>query len=634
MVALGFLAGIIFPPFVVVLGVPRAYAYTAPFIGACLLAGLAVGGCHYLLARTIVGKRERQFRSLVHNASDIIVVIDERGAVRFHTPSLKEILGHAPRTSLAADLLSMVHPDDRRTARDQIRSVVTDATRTRTTLRVRLRHRDGSWRSFEAEITDLLDDPHVAGIVLNARDVTDRVALEEQLAHQALHDPLTGLANRALFLDRVEHAVSGRSRNATDGAPTVLFIDLDDFKTVNDSLGHARGDELLVAVADRLSRCLRHVDTAARLGGDEFAILVEDAVDPEAATSVARRVLEVLSLPLSLGVVDVAVAASIGIAKADGTSSAQELLRNADVAMYAAKSRGKNRYEHFDASMHRRAVHRLSLKADLGRPLERGELFVVYQPIVDLRGGSTVGFEALLRWRHPQRGLVGPLGFIPFAEETGLIVPIGQFVLEQACAEARTLQAHRPEIYVSVNVSGTQLRHPRIVEDIASALSASGLSPGSLTLELTESVLMHDTDATADVLHRIKALGIRVAIDDFGTGYSSLGYLRRFPVDVLKIDRSFITELGHGPDRSALTRGIVSLARSLQVETVAEGIEDAHQLADLQTLECNLGQGYYFARPLTAVDLQALLAAPDDERDVPAGQRPAAFLRPLGDGAH
>ena len=685
MVGLGLFAGVVFPAFVVLLGVPSSYAYTPPFIAACLLAGYVVGACNHLLVRAVLGRtlrllsrrlqqvgqgidqatmcatigaglphatripvdsddeigqtaaafnqlldaleREQQFRSLIHNASDIIVIIDRRGVVRFHTPSLSTALGYPLDEVLDASILSVIHPGDKQVTFDRIANLTQSPAGTGTTISVRVQHRDGSWRSFEAEATNLLQDPHVAGIVFSARDITDRVELAAQLERQALYDPLTGLANRGLFLNRVEHAVAACERMDAARVPTVLFIDLDDFKTINDSLGHVSGDELLVAVAERLSLCLRRVDTAARLGGDEFAILIQDAADPETATSVAQRILEVLALPLSLAAVDVAVSASIGIARADGTCSAQELLRNADVAMYAAKSRGKNRFELFDSSMHQRALHRLGLKADLNQALERQELFVAYQPIVDLRTGDICGFEALLRWQHPERGLISPLDFIWFAEETGLIVPIGKFVLDQACAQARLVQAHRSDLGVSVNVSGAQLRHPGIVDDIASALANAELPPECLTVELTESVLMHDTDATIDVLHRIKALGVRVAVDDFGTGYSSLGYLRRFPVDVLKIDRSFVMDLGHGANRSTLTRGIVNLARSLHVETVAEGIEDADQLADLRTLECNLGQGYYFARPLTAAGLQELLQS-GNSTALPAARSTTSPLHP------
>jgi diguanylate cyclase (GGDEF)-like protein len=421
----------------------------------------------------------------------------------------------------------------------------------------------------------------------------------------AFNDSLTGLPNRALLLDRLEVALARAERE--DQPVSVLFLDLDGFKVVNDSLGHVAGDRLLIDVARRLSDCLRRGDTAARIGGDEFAILLGDIGNPDRAPRVAERVIAALGEPFSVLGREVFVSASIGIAY--GQNDAQDLLRNADVAMYRAKRSGEaGAYATFEPSMHAAVVERLEIEADLRRAIERDELVLHYQPIIELVSGRVVGLEALLRWAHPRRGLVMPFEFIPLAEETRLILDLGRWVLHEACRQAAQWHADprmgRP--WVSVNVSGLQLLDGSLDAEVAAALAASALDPASLMLEITETVLVQDVAAAVDRLERLRALGVSIAIDDFGTGYSSLRYIRRFPADILKIAKPFIDDL-HDESDAALVRTIIALADSLGLCTVAEGIEHRQQLARLSELGCTLGQGYLFARPLAAADVIDLL---------------------------
>ena len=426
------------------------------------------------------------------------------------------------------------------------------------------------------------------------------------MVHQALHDTLTGLPNRALLLDRLEHALARAVRGGSEVA--VLFLDLDRFKTVNDSLGHAAGDQLLCTVAQRISTCMRAADTAARLGGDEFAVLLEDLVSTNEAVRVAERIIAELEAPIEVAGREVFVGASIGVAT--GSYGANDLLRHADVAMYRAKAQGKGRYAMFEAGMQAEVMDRLELEADLQRAIDRGELEVFYQPIIALGTGELAGHEALVRWRHPTRGLMAPGSFIPLAEETGLVVALGRFVLREATRQAAEWAATTGiDLSMNVNLSGRQLEDPALLGDVTAILRETGLPAARLVLEITETVLMHDTESTIERLRALRALGVRLAVDDFGTGYSSLRYLNRFPLDVLKMAKPFVDGLGSQDEDPALARAIIDLGASLGLTIVAEGIERSEQLAELRRLGCPMGQGYWFARPMPAAEAGAHLAA-------------------------
>jgi diguanylate cyclase (GGDEF)-like protein len=428
----------------------------------------------------------------------------------------------------------------------------------------------------------------------------------EEAVHEALHDSLTGLPNRSLFLDRMRHALARAERGEEPVA--VLFCDLDGFKTVNDSLGHRTGDRLLVSVAERLTECLRPADTIARLGGDEFAVLLEELREPGDAARAAQRLLDALRAPFELRGREFFISASIGIAA--GTSDAETLLRDADLAMYRAKSRGKGRYAVYEPSMHTAIVERLELEVDMKRALERDELAVVYQPIFSLTDGRVTGVEALVRWNHPTRGVVMPESFVPLAEESGLIGELGRWVLRKACHQGALWRAKypgHPGLSIGVNISGAQLREPGLVHEVADALAESQLDTTGLTLEITETALMESFDNAIEQIDALNELGVDLAIDDFGTGYSSLRYLRRLPLDVMKIERSFVGGIGGPAEEAELLRAIIDLAGIFGLRVVAEGIERPEQRERLLELGCELGQGHLLSEPLDAADADALL---------------------------
>jgi diguanylate cyclase (GGDEF)-like protein/PAS domain S-box-containing protein len=555
-------------------------------------------------------RSEARFASLVQHSSDLITVVGPDATIIYQSPSSEHVLGYPPHELLGTRFDRIVAKEDAGRLLRLLADGAGYARRDGEVIECTLRHRDGELRQFEILHTNLIDDEHVRGIVLNARDISERKAFEEQLAHQAFHDPVTNLPNRALFVERVRHAI-GRARRE-ERELGVIFLDIDDFKTINDSLGHGAGDTALIDVAKRLSASIRSSDTAARFGGDEFVVLLEDLDSTQTAVDVAERILEDLRQPLMVAGKELVVRGSIGISILEGASSAgaDELIRDADAAMYIAKRDGKGGYRLFEPEMHAGVLARLELRADLQRALENGQFELHYQPIVRLQDGRVAGMEALLRWHHPERGLVVPGDFIPFAEETGLIVPIGRWVLREACLQAVAVQelwSDETPLYMCVNLSVKQLQHSDVISDVQDALAESGLEPKLLTLEITESMLIDDPEIAIVKLEELRALGVRVAMDDFGTGYSSLSYLSRFPVDVIKMDRSFLRP---ETTREAvdLSSAVVALGSSLALEVVAEGIELDEQLSRLRDLGCELGQGFHFAHPMESGHLVDYLA--------------------------
>ena len=579
-------------------------------IGLVLLVALYLGfhGANRLVNELSGRLRhsETRFRSLVQNSSDLVLLLDGEARMAFVSPAIERILGEGAAMRTNRPVSELVHPDDAEWLTALLERLAA-APGSVAGGEVRMPHADGRWRWIELVGTNLMSDPDVRGIVLNCRDVTDRRTLEEQLRHQAFHDPLTNLANRPLLVDRIEHELEARPLEAP-ATTAVLLLDLDDFKTVNDSLGHVAGDELLAAVAERIRTTLRGRDTAARIGGDEFGMLVRSG-EREEVEAIAERILAAIREPMEVGNHHLTVAASMGIAFADGRqSTADELLRSADVAMYMAKARGKDRFVVFEASMHDAAVRRLRLKADLEHGLEAGQFHLLYQPIVDLASGAPVGLEALLRWNHPS-WMIGPSEFVPFAEETGMIIPLGRWVLEEACRHTVALDATAAGagLDISVNVSAVQLARADFADEVSAVLKATGLDPWRLVLELTESVLLEREGAPMTSLTRLHELGVRLAIDDFGTGYSSLSYLHDLPIDILKIDLSFVAALDTAREAPAVVRSIIRLAGTLGLQTIAEGIERPEQAGRLRTLGAEFGQGFHYAPPLGAEELAAYL---------------------------
>jgi diguanylate cyclase (GGDEF)-like protein/PAS domain S-box-containing protein len=570
----------------------------------------------------LISKSEARFRSLVQNSSDLITVIEGDSTIKYQSPSAERVLGYEPEELVGRKFAELLHPHERGRVVALLADSITSAHPQVEVVECRLRHANGSWLLFEIFRTNLLDDPNVHGIVLNGRDISERKEFERQLRHQAFHDPVTDLANRALFTNRVEHTLSRQTRE--EGGLGVIFVDLDDFKMINDSLGHAAGDEVLMQVGRRLLQCVRPMDTVARFGGDEFAILLEDTRTPEAVAEIADRILSAFDAPIRVDDKDVYIRASIGIATIDAeeamTSAADELIRNADVAMYMAKREGKGQYRIFEQHMHSNVLARLETKGALQRALERSELTCHYQPVIELPTKRVIGFEALVRWQHPERGLVSPAEFIPLAEETGLIVPIGNRVLQEACTQAVFLQEMAPvdpPLTMSVNISVRQLQQPDFTGKIKSILEETRLNPSRLMLEITESLLMINTDSMVEKLHALKEIGVQLAVDDFGTGYSSLSYLSRFPVDALKIDRSFVNKVELGGQESDLAAAIVKLGETLKLKTIAEGIELPEQLDLFVGLGCNMGQGFLMAKPMAIDDALDFLHLPLAEESAP-----------------
>ena len=546
-------------------------------------------------------RNEQRFRALVLNASETISILSEDFVVTYSSPSVERLWGYPAAGLLNMDFFSLVHPQDA----PQLRTFLNQLAQTpggHRRLEFRLLHEDGSWRYIEAVASNLIANREVGGVVLNSRDATERKELENKLTHQAFHDPLTGLPNRSLFMDRLKQALSGTHRH--EGRTAVVSVDVDNFKGINDTLGHAVGDEILVAVSRALSATARPHDTVARLGGDEFAMLLPGVHDEHEAVTIGERLIGAFETPIRIRDHDVRVSLSIGVGLSGSTNrTSSELLRRADIALYEAKRQGRGRCIAFDQRLDSVWVERVDLENSMRGAADRGEFANYYQPLVDLNTGDIVGVEALVRWNHPERGLIGPADFVPLAEETGEITKIGQLVLDQACLDARSWQQIRSSGFViSVNVSARQLERPGFARDVAGAIERSGLPPSMLQLEITESMLVERSQLTMQRLGELRRLGVRIAIDDFGTGYSSLSYLAHLPVDALKLDRSFVSSLGRDERTDSIVRAIMMLAHGLAIDVVAEGIETRQQQDLLRRYGYSRGQGFLYAPPLTKED--------------------------------
>ncbi|MCU0635661.1 MAG: EAL domain-containing protein [Gemmatimonadaceae bacterium] len=559
---------------------------------------------------------DARLAALVRQGSDLVTVIDADAIIRFASPSHELVLGVAPDALLGQRLLDEIHPEDRPFAARVLDRLLAGDT-TREVMEVRLRHASGLWHWIEAVGSNQLGDPAIGGLVFNSRDITDRKRLEAQLVEQAVRDPLTGLGNRRLFADRVGHALARRARHGRDVA--IIVLDLDHFKLVNDTLGHARGDALLVAVGARLQAVMRAGDTIARLGGDEFAILLDDLESRTEAVATADRLRDALTRPFVIGERELFVGASLGIAWATPGQTVDDLVTEADLAMYGAKSQGRGRVEQFSVDMRQGIAARLDLEADIRHAIEREEFTLAYQPVVDLQTGCISGAEALVRWEHPTKGCIAPADFIGAAEESGLITDIGRLLLHYAVRDlARFRASGATTLRVAINVSARQLLTTDVAADVAACLQAAGVPGSAMAVELTESVLAANESLVIARLQALRDLGLRVALDDFGTGYSSLAYLSRFPIDVLKIDKSFIIGAAASDRSNRLTRAIVGIGEGLGMRTVAEGIENNDQLETLRAMGCSLGQGYFFSHPVDAATFEALLLTWD----------PMAYRRP------
>jgi len=577
--------------------------------------------------RRQLAEREQLFQLITENAADMIAVIDRSGQRLYNSPAYQKILGYGPEELASTSSMDQIHPDDR--VRVQEASAKASSTGRGERLEYRIRHKDGSWRFLESTASAIRSPAgETEGLVIVNRDITERKRAEDRLAHQAFHDSLTDLPNRSLFLDRLQRTITV-SRRHSEFKFAVLFIDIDEFKVFNDSLGHAAGDSLLVQITKRLTAGLRGADTVARPGvgedtelfvgestlarpgGDEFTVLIEELHDPSDAIRVAERIQQKLAIPFDSNGQEIVLSVSIGIAFSNnGGMEAQDLLRDAEIAMYRAKSSGKARYEVFDHAMHAGAIKRLQLETDLRKAVELNQFRVYYQPIVSLCTGRIVGFETLSRWQRPE-GLVMPGEFIAVADETGIILAINRQLLDEACRQVRSWQAlfpSDPPLTVNVNITSKQFAQPDLASQIDKTLKETGLDPCCLNVEITETIAMGDADRSAVVLTELKALGVRLDIDDFGTGYSSLSRLQRFPVDTLKIDRSFISRMDTDVETGEIVRIIVMLAHGLRLKVVAEGVETQAQADLLRDIGCELAQGYLYSKPVPAETIEQILS--------------------------
>lgn len=553
-------------------------------------------------------RHEARFRSLVHNATDTVMIVDAAGLIRYVTPSVERTLGHWPDDLVGKPILAIVEPADQPAAKLYLGGLASWPGVTPST-EWRLVHADGCHCTVRVIGKNLMDDPSVSGLVLTLSDVSRCKALEEQLTHQALFDRLTGLANRALFLARLERALVGPGGPGRSLA--ILIVDIDNFKGVLDGRGHLLGDRILTTMANRILGCVRPDDVVARVSGDEFAVIMAEGGTATAAMSLADTMTAAVAQPLQIGEIVLQMSATIGISlSTNGRESADEMIHNAEVAMLMAKRRGAGRSIIFEEAMRRTMRERRELDLSLRQAVKQQEFRLHYQPTVELGTGRVTGVEALLRWTHPTQGLISPGRFIGVAEESDLILPLGRWVLGEACRQLSEWHRRFPlaqPLSISVNLSARQLQSTHIVNDIAGALADTALEPRFLVIELTETALAHDIEVVRSCLLQLKRLGVQVAIDDFGIGYSSLSYLRQFPVDILKIDRSFINELTASDHRASLTGGIIALGQNLKLQIVAEGVESVEQVERLRQLDCDLGQGFFFYPPLDATRLDSLM---------------------------
>ena len=576
--------------------------------------------------RRQLADRDELFQLITENAADMIAVVDGAGNRLYNSPAYSKVLGYSEEELSSSSSIDQIHPSDRE-------RVLQAAAKARASghgerLEYRMRHKNGDWRILESTASPIQNAKgNLDRLVIVNRDITERKRAEEMLEHRALHDVLTELPNRALFVDRLQHSLI-RARRHSDYTFVVLFIDIDGFKVTNDSLGHSAGDELLIQVAKRLTACFRETDTVsrsatalnskltndglARLGGDEFTVLLDDVSEPSDAIRAARRILDKIALPFEIGGQEIVISASIGIAASSNAyEGAEDLLRDAEIAMYRAKQAGKARCEVFDPAMHSSAVRRLKLETDLRRGIEHGELLVYYQPIISLESGKIIGFEALSRWKTVQ-GMVPPVEFIPVADETGLIIPMNHALYLEACRQLKSWQAKlgcTPPLTMSLNITPRQFAQPELAKEIGDILTQSGINPSAVNLEITETIAMGDADHAFSVLSDLKALGVGLSIDDFGTGYSSLSRLPRFPIDALKIDRVFISQMSTDHDNHEIVRLIISLAHSLGLKVVAEGTETQDEVNELKHLKCEMVQGFLYSPPVDSVKAFELLLA-------------------------
>jgi len=578
--------------------------------------------------RRQLAERDQLFQLISENAADMIALVDGDGRRLYNSPAYLKVLGYSPEDLNATSSIEQIHPDDRPRVLKAAEKARLSGQGER--MEYRVRHKDGSWRTLESTASPIRNEKgQTDKLVIVNRDITERKRAEEMLAHNAFHDGLTNLPNRALFLDRLQQALT-LSKRHPNYKFAVLLIDVDEFKIINDSLGHAAGDDLLIQIGQRLKESVRRADTVsrprtsdvpdrpanddtlARLGGDEFTILLDDIRDPIEAVRVAERMQAELAIPFVVNQQGIVISASIGIAASTTPHThAEDLLRDADIAMYRAKRAGKACCEVSDTAMHENAVKRLQLETDLRKALEQGQFRVYYQPIVSLQTGKITGFEALTRWQRPE-GILAPIAFIAVAEETGLIIPMNRQLLREACQHLRSWQSEFPSdspLTMSVNITSREFVQPDLVSEIRKSLDQTGVDPGCLQLEIIETIAMGDAEKSGHVLAQLKALGVRLSIDDFGTGYSSLSRLRRIPVDTLKIDRAFISNMDTDPENREIVRAIIVLAHNLGLKVVAEGTEKEEHIDLLKQFNCEMAQGYLFSRPADDQVMLKLLAS-------------------------